>query len=138
MNYQLQDYRRRVLGCFLGKNAGGTLGMRDEWHRRINHVDGYVHEITGEPLPNDDMDLQLVWLVALEEQGVSVDAGILGDYWMYYITPHYFLQVYPLSIFRTSLTDIAFVRNSISTYALIPIPHITARYTNPSPNIAEI
>ena len=55
--------------------------MRDEWHRRINHVDGYVHEITGEPLPNDDMDLQLVWLVALEEQGVSVDAGLLGDYW---------------------------------------------------------
>ena len=89
MNYQLQDYRRRVLGCFLGKNAGGTLGMRDEWHRRINHVDGYVHEITGEPLPNDDMDLQLVWLVALEEQGVSVDAGLLGDYWMYYITPHW-------------------------------------------------
>ena len=30
------------------------------------------------------------------------------------------------------------VRNSISTYAPIPIPHITARYTNPSPNIAEI
>ena len=31
-----------------------------------------------------------------------------------------------------------FVRNSISTYAPIPIPHITARYTNPSPNIVEI
>lgn len=89
MNYQMDDYRNRVLGCFLGKNAGGTLGMRDEWHRRINHVDGYVHEITGEPLPNDDMDIQLVWLVALEEQGVKVDAGLLGDYWMYYVTPHW-------------------------------------------------
>ena len=56
MNYERNEYRNRVLGCFLGKNAGGTLGMRDEWHRRINHVTYYTHEITGEPLPNDDMD----------------------------------------------------------------------------------
>lgn len=89
MNYQLSEYRRRVLGCFLGKNAGGTLGMRDEWHRRINHVEGYVHEITGEPLPNDDMDIQLVWLTALEERGVRINADTLADYWMYYVTPHW-------------------------------------------------
>lgn len=89
MNYQLEEYRKRVLGCFLGKNAGGTLGMRDEWHRRINQVSYYVHEITGEPLPNDDMDIQLVWLIALEERGGRIDAGTLGDYWMYYVTPHW-------------------------------------------------
>ena len=89
MNYERNEYRNRVLGCFLGKNAGGTLGMRDEWHRRINHVTYYTHEITGEPLPNDDMDIQLVWLIALEEKGIHIDARTLGDYWMYYVTPHW-------------------------------------------------
>lgn len=89
MYYSLPDYRRRVLGCFLGKNAGGTLGMRDEWHRRINHVDDYTHLVNGEPLPNDDMDIQLVWLIALEEKGIYLDAKILGDYFMYYVTPHW-------------------------------------------------
>ncbi len=83
------EYRNKVLGCFMGKNAGGTLGMRDEWHRRINHVDYYIHDINGEPLPNDDLDLQLIWLVALEEQGVKIDAHTLGDYWMLYVTPHW-------------------------------------------------
>ena len=89
MNYERKEYRNRVLGCFIGKNAGGTLGMRDEWHRRINHVTYYTHEFTGEPLPNDDMDIQLVWLIALEEKGIHVDARTLGDYWMYYVTPHW-------------------------------------------------
>lgn len=89
MKYAKEEYRRRVLGCFLGKNAGGTLGMRDEWHRRVNHVSAYVHDLSGAPLPNDDMDLQLVWLVAMEEQGVNIDAKCLGDYWTHYITPYW-------------------------------------------------
>ena len=63
--------------------------MRDEWHRRVNHVSAYVHDLSGAPLPNDDMDLQLVWLVAMEEQGVNIDAKCLGDYWTHYITPYW-------------------------------------------------
>lgn len=89
MQYPRDEYRRRVRGCFLGKNAGGTLGMRDEWHRRVNDVSYYVHDLNGEPLPNDDMDLQLIWLIAMEEQGPDIDAKCLGDYWTHYITPYW-------------------------------------------------
>ena len=41
------------------------------------------------PSAYDDMDLQLVWLVAMEEQGVNIDAKCLGDYWTHYITPYW-------------------------------------------------
>ena len=83
------DYRAKVLGCWLGKNIGGTVGAPFEWKRQRNDVTFYTHALDGNPLPNDDLDLQLLWLVALEEQGVHVDAKILADYWMLYVTPHW-------------------------------------------------
>ena len=43
----------------------------------------------GEPLPNDDLDIQLLWLVALEEMGVDLDAHTLAEYWTLYVTPHW-------------------------------------------------
>lgn len=79
------DYLSRVSGCWLGKNIGGTLGMPMEWERRRNDVTYYTHDITGEPLPNDDLDIQILWLLAMEEQGVDVDAKILGEYFNQYM-----------------------------------------------------
>ena len=69
MYLSLEDYRRRMLGCWIGKNVGGTLGMPMEWNRQPNDVTYYTHKMTGEPLPNDDLDLQLVWLRAMDEMG---------------------------------------------------------------------
>jgi ADP-ribosylglycohydrolase len=41
-------------------------------------------------MPNDDLDLQLVWLRALQERGPGgVDSTVLGEYWLSYITPHW-------------------------------------------------
>jgi ADP-ribosylglycohydrolase len=87
--FALQDYRDKVLGCWMGKNIGGTLGAPFEWKRQINDVTFYTQELNGEPLPNDDLDLQLLWLVALEAQGIDLDARMLGHYWLHYITPHW-------------------------------------------------
>ncbi len=84
-----QEYRSKVLGCWLGKNIGGTLGAPFEWRRQINNVSFYVQELGGEPLPNDDLDIQLLWLIALEEKGVDIDAQVLSDYWLLYVTPHW-------------------------------------------------
>jgi len=83
------DYRKKLLGCFLGKNIGGTLGAPFEWHRQVNHVSYYTQELDGNPLPNDDLDIQLLWLVALEEKGIDIDANTLGEYWLTYVTPHW-------------------------------------------------
>ena len=81
----LQEYRNKVLGCWLGKNIGGTLGMPMEWERKKNQVTYYTHDITGEPLPNDDLDIQVLWLLALEEQGCHIDAKVLGQYFNQYM-----------------------------------------------------
>ena len=73
----------------MGKNIGGTLGAPFEFKRQINNVAFYTQDLGGEPLPNDDLDLQLLWLVALEEMGTRLDAATLADYWCIYITPHW-------------------------------------------------
>jgi len=83
------EYVDKVLGCWMGKNIGGTLGAPFEWHRQTNNVSFYTQELGGSPLPNDDLDIQLLWLIALEEQGVELDAKLLGEYWMLYVTPHW-------------------------------------------------
>ncbi len=79
------EYRDRVNGCWLGKNIGGTLGMPMEWERSKNSVTYYTHDITGEPLPNDDLDIQILWLLAMEEHGVHIDAKKLGEYFNEYM-----------------------------------------------------
>lgn len=89
IHLNLQEYRDRVLGCWMGKNIGGTLGAPFEWRRQVNQVTFYTQELGGDPLPNDDLDIQLLWLVALEEMGVHLDAHTLAEYWCIYVTPHW-------------------------------------------------
>jgi ADP-ribosylglycohydrolase len=83
------EYMSRVLGCWMGKNIGGTLGAPFEWRRQVNNVSFYTQDLGGEPLPNDDLDIQLLWLVALEERGVDITAQVLSEYWVLYVTPHW-------------------------------------------------
>ncbi len=85
----LETYPDKVLGCWLGKNIGGTIGAPFEWRRQVNEVSFYTQDLKGEPLANDDLDIQLLWLIALEEKGISIDARTLADYWCLYVTPHW-------------------------------------------------
>ncbi len=89
MRLNRDDYRDKVLGCWLGKNIGGTLGAPMEWRRQLNDVSFYTQDLGGEPLPNDDLDIQLLWLRAMEEKGIDIDAQVLADYWCLYVTPHW-------------------------------------------------
>lgn len=50
--------------------------------------DFYLQDLTGEPVPNDDLDLQLVWLNAAEKCKDRLNSRILGEYWLSYITPN--------------------------------------------------
>jgi len=85
----VDEYRSKVLGCWLGKNVGGTLGAPFEWRRQVNDVSFYVQDLRGEPMPNDDLDIQLLWLCAMEEQGIEVSSRRLAEYWCTYVTPHW-------------------------------------------------
>ena len=83
------QYRDKVLACWLGKNIGGTLGAPFEWRRQVNDVSFYTQELGGNPLPNDDLDIQLLWLIMLEEQGINLDATVMAEYWQAYVTPYW-------------------------------------------------
>ena len=87
LNYEV--YKDKVKACWLGKNIGGTMGTPYEGTREYLDIKGFATK-KGEVLANDDLDLQLVWLLALERCGVNaIDASMLGEYWLDYITPHW-------------------------------------------------
>jgi len=65
------------------------LGTPFEGRRELLDIPGFTSE-PGKPLPNDDLDLQLIWLTAMEEYGpFGVNERILGEYWLNYIPPHW-------------------------------------------------
>lgn len=83
----LERYYDKVLGCWTGKNIGGTLGAPFEGQREMNDVKFYVQDLKGKPAPNDDLDLQLIWLLAAERFGIfNINERILGEYWLSHIT----------------------------------------------------
>lgn len=82
-----EAFRKKVQGCWDGKNAGGNLGAPKEGYRGVFDFNGYLQQADQKPLPNDDLDLQLVWLNAAERYGRSLNASILAEYWLNCIIP---------------------------------------------------
>ena len=89
MNLNRKEYLSKVAGCWMGKNIGGTVGAPFEWKRQVNDITFYTQKLDGEPEPNDDLDIQLLWLLAMEREGVKLDARTLGEYWLSYVVPHW-------------------------------------------------
>lgn len=79
------EFRDKVYACWLGKNIGGTLGMPFEGNTSIQDITFYTNVKDGEPAANDDLDLQLLWLKAMQENNAHVDAFKLGGYWLKYV-----------------------------------------------------
>ncbi len=69
------------MGCWLGKAVGGTLGMPFEGHDGPLDLDFY-RPVPTEMLPNDDLDLQVVWACVLSEMGTPrVNRHVLAKAW---------------------------------------------------------
>jgi ADP-ribosylglycohydrolase len=78
-----KEFQDKVYGCWWGKNIGGTLGGPYEGPLHTHALEFY------DPIPkaaqaNDDLDLQLVWLQMLEEQGLDPALPHFADYWNKY------------------------------------------------------
>ncbi len=80
-----QQYVDKVLGGWLGKFIGGTIGGPVEGQRKIHNFT-YYQEIPTEAAYNDDTDFQLVWLKVMQEKGIYIDSEDLMEAWMKYIT----------------------------------------------------
>lgn len=89
LNFNYESLKDRIYACWIGKNIGGTMGTPYEGGREVLDIQGFVTK-PGEVLPNDDLDLQLVWLRACEEyQPLNVDAKVLSEFWINFITPNW-------------------------------------------------
>ncbi|MHB9035790.1 MAG: ADP-ribosylglycohydrolase family protein [Armatimonadota bacterium] len=80
-------YHSKALGGWLGKNVGGTLGGPYEGQMAPLFLDYYDPIPTG-ILPNDDFELQLVWLDLLNKRGVYITPSDFVHYWQHHIRYH--------------------------------------------------
>lgn len=81
--------KNKISGCWNGKNIGGCLGAPYEGPRVINNVSFYDEETIADPPANDDLDLQILWLNAVERFGKFVNSDILSDYFSAYVIPNW-------------------------------------------------
>ena len=88
-NLTREEYLDKMKGCWLGKCIGGTLGAPFEGHRNVPKLDFYTADLSKGMLPNDDLDLQLVWLNAAERFKTELTAEIFSEYWILGIIPNW-------------------------------------------------
>ena len=77
-------YWDKVYGCWLGKNAGGTLGgpLEGLYGREEMFDVWWYPKVVEGGIPNDDLEIQLVWLQALRDRGINLTARDLAEYWL--------------------------------------------------------
>ena len=89
MKINYNEYIDKVSACWTGKNIGGTMGVPYEGTREYLDVKGFKTD-KNVSYPNDDLDLQLVWLHAMETlPPTSVNCRTLGEMWISYVPPHW-------------------------------------------------
>jgi hypothetical protein len=78
MQIEYEKYLDKVLGCWIGKCISGTIGAPFEGRKELfnYHFDKRSIE---KMLPNDDLDLQVLWLHVIEEKGIYFETGDLAD-----------------------------------------------------------
>lgn len=76
-----ETIRKKILGCWRGKAVGGTLGQTFEGLSGPLDAQFYV-PVPTEMVPNDDLDLQVVYACVLSEMDTPrVDRHLLADAW---------------------------------------------------------
>ncbi len=82
-----QEYYDKVYACWMGKNIGGTLGTPlEKMYGEDEMFDIWWYpELKEGGIPNDDLELQLIWLKALEDKGFAITSRDLAEYWLDHI-----------------------------------------------------
>lgn len=79
MNYE--KFLDKVHGCWYGKCLGGAAGAPFEGLKKFIDINDFS-EVFNPDLPNDDLDIQLLWLDVLEEKGYNLTSCDLADAWI--------------------------------------------------------
>lgn len=75
-----ETYRDKIYGCWAGKCLAGAIGMPFEgvpFQPELRR-----ESINVQDVPNDDLELQLVWMLALERYGIRLTSRHLAKYWL--------------------------------------------------------
>ncbi|MCF6175311.1 MAG: ADP-ribosylglycohydrolase family protein [Victivallaceae bacterium] len=79
------DYREKIMGCWLGKAVGGTLGQPYEGVLGPLNLNFY-NPIPDDMIPNDDLDLQVLWACILDKMAKPViDRQIIAKAWLEHV-----------------------------------------------------
>lgn len=81
MHISYEDYLDKVLGGWIGKSMGGAIGARFEGNKGWIEIDADAMFPPTIP-PNDDLDLQVLWLKVIEEKGAALTSDDLAQAWI--------------------------------------------------------
>lgn len=81
MKLSYDRYLDMVLGGWIGKSIGGTIGARYEGYKGWIELEPSAMFPETVP-PNDDLDLQVLWLKVLEEKGTNLTSDDMADAWL--------------------------------------------------------
>ncbi len=76
-----EKFLDKVYGCWYGKCLGGAAGAPFEGIKKIIDIADFTENLNPD-LPNDDLDLQLLWIDVLERKGYAICANDLADAWI--------------------------------------------------------
>jgi len=81
MQLSYEHYLDQILGGWIGKSMGGAIGARFEGNK--GWIEISPDEMFPEKMPpNDDLDLQVLWLKVLEEKGAALTSDDLAAAWL--------------------------------------------------------
>lgn len=102
MKISFSEYNNKVLGGWIGKCFGGAAGAAVEGFKEI--LDFPFEKTFNPDIPNDDLDIQLLWLDIIAKKGDKLTSRDLADGWntnCWYPFNEYgkFLKNYELGIY---------------------------------------
>ena len=74
----MNTYYDKILGCWLGKCLGGNIGQAYEGMKQRMPIK-FTREFVEKAIPNDDLDLQILWLDVINQKGLNFNGEDLAD-----------------------------------------------------------